>query len=151
MIKKFIAVILTIIILTFCASCDYSVKDTSSLDTIPSYAESSSDNTSNEVNSNFTEITPDTSSAVSSSNDTQEDLIRDMKMKAVWIEYTDKMFSKVDKNEFINLATERFSNIKNAGFNTVILHTRSNADAIYPSSYFPFNKSLTGVLSLGAG
>ena len=65
-------------------------------------------------------------------------------LKGVWIEYTDPLFSNTNQAKFTQMATERFENIKNAGFNAVFLHVRSNADAIYPSLYFPFAKSLTG-------
>lgn len=146
MIKRLLAIILVVIISSFCTSCDYSTDRTNSIEQIPSYIESSSDVTSSVINSNLTEIPSNASSSNSSSNNNEQtEVIRDLKMKAVWIEYTDNLFNKVDETEFIKRAAERFENIKKSGFNTVILHTRSNADAIYPSSYFPFAKSLTGI------
>lgn len=132
--------------LLFCTSCNHSGANTLSMESIPSYNPVSSSPLQSEINSNLTEISSDSISFESSSNndESQEIPLRELKMKAVWIEYTDDLFKCPTEAEYIQKVNQKFNNIKSAGFNTVILHTRSNADAIYPSNYFPFAKSFTG-------
>lgn len=146
MVKKVLSLVLIFIISIFCTSCDYSSQSTYSIENIPSFTPSSSSSTSSvEVNSNLTEISSNGTTTDNSANTENEtSSLRELKMKAVWIEYTDYLFKEVTKTDFTERVTERFGNIKESGFNTVILHVRSNADAIYPSSYFPFAASLTG-------
>lgn len=85
------------------------------------------------------------SGSTSSENLSTPTVKNNLKIKAVWIEYTDAVFQKNSKEKYINLVTERFTNIKNSGFNTVFYHVRANADAIYKSEYFPYSEKLTGV------
>ncbi len=65
-------------------------------------------------------------------------------LKAVWIEYTDAIFQKNSKENYIKLVTERFGNVEKSGFNAIFFHVRANADAIYKSDYFPYSDKFTG-------
>lgn len=86
------------------------------------------------------------SSAASSLSDKNGGAVKrsSVTFKAVWIEYTDSLFSKTNRELFTKTALEKFSKIKSSGFNAVILHVRANADAVYKSSYFPYSAHLTG-------
>lgn len=67
-----------------------------------------------------------------------------MNLKAVWIEYTDPLFSGKNALTYTAAVRAAFDKIAAAGFNAVVLHVRANADAMYRSDYFPFAVQLTG-------
>ncbi len=91
------------------------------------------------------------SSATSSSSElTPVDKIT-IDFRGVWIQYTDSLFSNTNEELFKKTVTEKFTLAKESGFNAIILHVRSNADAAYRSSYFPFASSLTGTQGVDPG
>ena len=72
-------------------------------------------------------------------------------MRAVWISYIEfsnrleelgkKSFSKQDFQDFID---EAFDNCVTWNMNTVVVHVRPYADAMYPSEYFPWSAYISG-------
>ncbi len=64
--------------------------------------------------------------------------------KAIWISYYELPFLNKSKKD----AEEEFANmlktLKGQGYTAVFCHVRANADAFYPSKYFPFSVQLTG-------
>lgn len=72
-------------------------------------------------------------------------------MRAVWISYIEfsnrleelgkKSFSKQDFQDFID---EAFDNCVAWNMNTVVVHVRPYADAMYPSKYFPWSAYVSG-------
>ncbi len=65
------------------------------------------------------------------------------KMQGVWLSYYELQFSGRGEREFRQDITQKFDRIKDAGFNTVFCHVRANADAIYPSEYYPWSPYAT--------
>ena len=91
-----------------------------------------------------------TSSSLSSqkpSSATQKESI----MKGIWISYYELPFwgcnEETAKEKFLNM----MSLVSAQGYNTVFCHVRANADAFYPSKYFPFAKQLTGTQGVNPG
>ncbi len=68
----------------------------------------------------------------------------DKEYRAVWLAYPELNFSDKSEEEFKEIITERFDNIKKSGFKTVIVHARANGDACYPSKFFPFSSAYSG-------
>lgn len=58
--------------------------------------------------------------------------------KAVWISYYELGCKDMSQKEFENKVDSMYNNVVQYGFNTVIVHVRAFADAIYPSKLFPF-------------
>ncbi len=144
---KIISVAIIICILLTFVGCSYEKDKNTSKNTsgvLPSSNLTSSGDSSISTE-NLSEIP---SNEIPSNNDLSQKVLD---FKAVWIEYTDAMFNNTNKEKYIADARERFKNIKESGFNTVILHTRANADAIYPSNYFPFTARLTGTAGKDPG
>ena len=91
-----------------------------------------------------------TSSSLSSqkpSSATQKESI----MKGIWISYYELPFwgcnEETAKEKFLNMMRL----VSAQGYNTVFCHVRANADAFYPSKYFPFAKQLTGTQGVNPG
>lgn len=73
-------------------------------------------------------------------------------MKGMWISYIE--FQSVDfssKDSFVSNITEMFTNCKNMGLNTVIVHARPFGDAFYTSSFFPYSHIMTGTQGADVG
>lgn len=64
--------------------------------------------------------------------------------KAVWISYLELGASSKSEAKFKNMIDEMFDKSKGLGMNTVIVHVRPFADALYPSSYFPWSSYISG-------
>ncbi len=67
-------------------------------------------------------------------------------LKGAWISYIE--FQSVDfstEESFTADIKEMFSNCKNIGLNTVIVHARSFGDAFYKSDIFPYSHIITGI------
>ncbi len=66
-------------------------------------------------------------------------------IKGVWVSYIE--LSQHDKTEagFKAMISEMFKTVNNNGFNSVFVHVRPNADALYSSKFFPHSAVLTGV------
>lgn len=65
--------------------------------------------------------------------------IKKSEMRAIWISYYEYDIKGLNYNDFKARINEMFDNIKGVGLNTVIVHTRVNADSIYKSEYFPYS------------
>lgn len=71
-------------------------------------------------------------------------------MKAVWISQFDMSAilkedgKQRDKESFASLYKTVLNNIKNDGYNTVIVQVRPYADSFYPSEYFPTSNYVNG-------
>ncbi len=61
-------------------------------------------------------------------------------MRAVWISCYEFPSAKEGEEAFRTSVSEMFKNIKDFGLNTVFVHVRPFADAIYPSKIFPWSK-----------
>ena len=67
-------------------------------------------------------------------------------LKAMWISYIELQTVDFSNREnFTADIKEMFTNCKNMGLNTVIVHTRSFGDAYYKSELFPYSHIMTGV------
>ena len=85
------------------------------------------------------------SSANSTSKTTQTGTTdSDFSFRALWISYYEFPFWGSNEEQ----AKESFLNMmrlaKNQGYTAVFCHVRANADAFYPSKYFPYAMQLTG-------
>ena len=58
----------------------------------------------------------------------------------MWISCYELPDATVGEESFRLSITEMFKKIKDFGLNTVFLHVRPFADAIYPSEFFPWSK-----------
>lgn len=67
-------------------------------------------------------------------------------MKAVWISYIEyqSLLSEKTETDFTASVDGMFNKVKSLGLNTVIIHVRPFADAMYPSKYFPWSKYISG-------
>ncbi len=65
-------------------------------------------------------------------------------LRAVWLSYYEYDIKGLDYEGFQIRINEIFDNVKKACFNTIIVHIRANADALYKSEYFPLSDILTG-------
>ncbi len=65
-------------------------------------------------------------------------------LRGIWISYTNLKIKGLDQNGVKARMDEIMTNAKNFGFNAVFLQVRPYADAIYPSSYFPWSDLVTG-------
>ena len=73
------------------------------------------------------------------------------KMRGIWVSYYDYNFSGLSKAEVEEKVEGMINNISSAGFNNIFLHTRANADSIYPSKLFPFSEKLSGTQGADPG
>lgn len=87
------------------------------------------------------------STTVNTSSGKTQSTVKPSKMpfRAIWISYFE--FPFWGNNEVV--AKEKLfsmmQTLKNQGYTAVFCHVRANADAFYPSKYFPFAMQLTGV------
>ncbi len=68
-------------------------------------------------------------------------------MKGVWIsylEFSSAGVSNMTKKQFQRYIDSMFERISSMGMNTVIVQVRPNADAMYPSKYFPWSVYASG-------
>lgn len=75
-------------------------------------------------------------------------------MRAVWVPYLSLNMSKEDdKSEqaFLEKFNEIVGNAKKCGMNTLIVQVRPFADALYPSSYFPWSHVVGGTQGVNPG
>ncbi len=76
--------------------------------------------------------------------------------KGIWLSqydltsiYTENGVQR-DESDFVSRVAEVLDNIKNQGFNTVVLQLRPNADSMYPSDYYPMSRYVVGEYGLDA-
>ncbi|MCI1964800.1 MAG: family 10 glycosylhydrolase [Oscillospiraceae bacterium] len=75
-------------------------------------------------------------------------------MRAVWVPYLSlNMSREEDKSEqaFLKKFNQIISNAKKCGMNTLIVQVRPFADALYPSSYFPWSHIVGGTQGVNPG
>ncbi len=65
-------------------------------------------------------------------------------IKAVWISVYEYCFSELNADLVSQKIDTMFDNISALGLNTVFVHMRANADALYKSDYFPWSEYCTG-------
>lgn len=67
-------------------------------------------------------------------------------VRAVWISFYEfeEILKGRSKSQFTQSIQRVFDNVKNNGFNSVFVHVRPYADAIYPSQYFPWSYLAAG-------
>ncbi len=67
-------------------------------------------------------------------------------VRSIWISYLDlsSMIYQKSKGEFTKNIGKAFDNVKNIGFNTVMVQVRPFSDALYKSKYFPWSATITG-------
>lgn len=70
----------------------------------------------------------------------------DGEVRGVWISYLDlqTIFPNKTEAQFKEAIRKMFSNVKDAGLNTVFVQVRPFGDAIYPSNYFPWSHIISG-------
>ena len=71
-----------------------------------------------------------------------EKIATQQEMRAVWISYYEYDFLNEDLENIKNKIDLMFENISALNLNTVFVHVRGNADAIYDSKYFTHYKNL---------
>lgn len=72
-------------------------------------------------------------------------------VKAMWISYLEFGSAAKDETTFRSKMTTTFDNCVKYGMNTVFVQVRPMADAMYPSSYFPWSKYVSGSMGNDPG
>lgn len=80
-----------------------------------------------------------------------ENVLKSDEMRAVWISFLEYGSKKYTKSQFQNYINKTFDNCRAKGLNTVIVHVRPFADAIYPSKYFPWSRYISGTAGSNPG
>lgn len=70
--------------------------------------------------------------------------VPDVDFKAIWISYYELPFWGNTLQKAKQKFADMMKTVKNQGYTAVFCHVRANADAFYPSKYFPFAMQLTG-------
>ncbi len=60
-------------------------------------------------------------------------------VQGIWISYYELQFGDKTEQQATTYLEDMFGRIANAGYNAVFCHVRANADALYPSAYFPWS------------
>ena len=68
----------------------------------------------------------------------------DINFKGIWISYYEFPFWGSSEEQAKEKFSEMMKKVAMQGYNAVFCHVRANADAFYPSKYFPFAMQLTG-------
>lgn len=69
----------------------------------------------------------------------------------VWISYHEWQDMPKSEEAFDEYVTFVMANLKRFGLNTIYLHVRADADAMYESKYFPWSSYITGTQGLNPG
>ncbi|MCH5267677.1 MAG: family 10 glycosylhydrolase [Lachnospiraceae bacterium] len=64
--------------------------------------------------------------------------------RGVWISFQEFGTKAYSYQSYKNFIDKTFDNCKDKGFNAVVMHVRPFSDAIYPSSYYPWSKYISG-------
>ncbi len=97
----------------------------------------------------FTSIFPakaDGDNVSSSSPSTRAARAPDQELRAVWVSFYSLTVKPANRSEqgFRNQFQAVVDRAKGYGFNTLVVHVRSHADAMYPSKLYPWSHLLTG-------
>lgn len=76
---------------------------------------------------------------------------QEQEMRAVWISYLDWEKLPAGQTEFRNEVNRMLDRCVELRMNTVFVHVRPDGDAMYPSSYFPWSKFVTGTQGQNPG
>ena len=72
-------------------------------------------------------------------------------VRAMWISYLEFGSNAKTEAEFTSKVTTMFDKCVEYGMNTVIVQVRPFSDAMYPSSYFPWSKYVSGTMGTAPG
>lgn len=72
-------------------------------------------------------------------------------VRAMWISYLEFGGTAKTQEEFTSKVTTMFDKCVEYGMNTVIVQVRPFSDAMYPSSYFPWSKYVSGTMGTAPG
>jgi len=129
--KKFLILLICILILTSCGiENDFSKTESETVDAFENVS-----NVNTEENGLLTE---------------KYNVLNHEYMKAVWLSQFDmKAIYQNDgkqrnKTDFVRLVTKVLNNLKNDGYNTVIVQVRPYADSFYPSDLYPVSNFVSG-------
>ena len=76
----------------------------------------------------------------------------DDEFRAVWICYSDfEKSAGMNESDFTQYIRNMFDNVVALNMNTVVVHVRPFADAMYPSEYFPWSKYASGKQGVDPG
>lgn len=79
------------------------------------------------------------------SNETTPETMKKETVRGIWISYLELPATKgATKAAYTKTVDEMFREIRAQNLNTVFLHVRAFADAIYPSDLFPFSSRING-------
>lgn len=78
-------------------------------------------------------------------------VIRSGELRGVWISYLDWEQLPADKEGFQDGVDKILDRCVELGMNAVFVHVRPDADAMYPSSYFPWSRFITGTQGKNPG
>lgn len=71
-------------------------------------------------------------------------IIRSDELRGVWVSYLDWEKMPSGKEEYQDAVDEILDRCKELKMNAVFVHVRPDADAMYPSEYFPWSRFVTG-------
>ena len=93
------------------------------------------------------------SEKTSSSQNSSETILKPNKKRfsAIWISYYEFPFENKNEAEAKKAVSNMMEKIAKQGYTAVFCHVRANADAFYPSKYFPYAKQLTGIAGKNPG
>ena len=86
----------------------------------------------------------ETQPATESPNADSDGVRQDGEFRAVWISYYELDGRGKNGDQFRDMVGGMFDKVKEMGLNTVVVHIRANADAFYPSSFFPWCEYAAG-------
>ena len=78
-------------------------------------------------------------------------VIRSDEMRGVWISYLDWERLPADQESFKREVDKMIDRCLELKMNAVFVHVRPDADAVYPSSYFPWSRFVTGTQGQNPG
>lgn len=78
-------------------------------------------------------------------------VIRSDELRGVWISYLDWEKLPADQDSFRREVQNMLNRCVELKMNTVFVHVRTDADAMYPSSYFPWSRFITGTQGKNPG
>ena len=78
-------------------------------------------------------------------------VIRSDELRGVWISYLDWERLPADQESFKHEVDKMLDRCLELKMNAVFVHVRPDADAMYPSAYFPWSRFVTGTQGQNPG
>lgn len=78
-------------------------------------------------------------------------VVNQQELRGVWISYLEWNTLPKEQQAFQAAVNQMFDNCVSLGMNAVFVHVRPDADAMYPSAYFPWSKFASGQQGLDPG